>query len=213
MPETHPPLRAEHLADRAVLTIGLVLSLIGAGWLLALMTAQQDGFRGWSGAVYGTALVLMFSCATVYHWLPDDRPRSFMRILDHCAIFVLIAGTYTPFTLPNVSAPWALITLLLMWGMVGVGIIYKFLWIGRRDRASVFLYLAMGWSAVAVFQPLAAAVSGTVLRLIVAGGVLYSIGAFVYVWKGMPFRLAIWHSFVIAGSSVHYFAVTNYLRA
>src|SRR5687767_13015680 len=98
MPETHVPLRAEHLVDRVVLTLGLILSMIGAGWLLALITSQSDGFRGWSCGVYGGALVLMFSCATVYHWLPDDRPRSFMRILDHCAIFILIAATYTPFT-------------------------------------------------------------------------------------------------------------------
>ena len=211
MPDTHSTLRAEHLADRAVLTFGLILSMIGFGWLLALMSTHMDASRGWSCGVYGTALVLMYSCATVYHWLPDERPRSLMRILDHCAIFVLIAGTYTPFTLPNIAAPWAKSTLLLMWTMVAVGIVYKFIWIGRRDRFAVFLYLAMGWSAIAVFQPLSEIIPAPVFRLIIAGGVLYSLGAIVYVWKGLPFRLPIWHLFVIAASSVHYAAVATYL--
>jgi hemolysin III len=211
MPDTHAPLRAEHLADRAILAIGLALSMIGFGWLLAMITPHPGEFRGWSCAVYGSALVLMYSCATAYHWLPDHRPRSILRILDHCAIFVLIAGTYTPFTLPNISASWARGTLLLMWVMVGLGVIFKLLWIGRRDRFSVFLYLAMGWSAVAVFQPLSTAVPGSVFRLIIAGGVLYSVGAFIYIWKGLPFRLPIWHLFVIAGSAVHYAAVASYL--
>jgi hemolysin III len=211
MPDTHAPLRAEHLADRVILTLGLILSMIGFGWLLALVSAQRDAFRGWSCGVYGTALVLMYSCATAYHWLPDDRPRSLMRILDHCAIFVLIAGTYTPFTLPNFSAPWARGTLVLMWAMVAAGIVYKFIWIGRGDRFAVFFYLVMGWSAIAVVQPLSESVPAPVFRLIVVGGVLYSIGAIVYVWKAIPFRLPIWHSFVIAGSSVHYVAVATYL--
>lgn len=211
MPDTHSTLRAEHLADRAVLTFGLILSMIGFGWLLALISTHMDASRGWSCGVYGTALVLMYSCATVYHWLPDERPRSLMRILDHCAIFVLIAGTYTPFTLPNIAAPWAKSTLLLMWTMVAVGIVYKLIWIGRRDRFAVFLYLAMGWSAIAVIQPLSEIVPVPVFRLIIAGGVLYSLGAIVYVWKGLPFRLPIWHLFVIAASSVHYAAVATYL--
>jgi hemolysin III len=211
MPDTHGPLRAEHLADRAILTLGLILSMIGFGWLLALTSTHTNAFHGWSCGVYGTALVLMYSCATAYHWLPDDRPRSLMRILDHCAIFVLIAGTYTPFTLPNIAAPWARDTLYLMWALVAAGILYKFICIGRWDRFAVCFYLVMGWSAVAVIQPLSASVPASVFRLIIVGGVLYSIGAVVYVWKGLPFRLPIWHSFVIAGSSVHYAAVVSYL--
>src|SRR5262249_36292307 len=154
MPGPRPSLRAEHLADRVILAIGLVLSMIGFGWLLALISEHTDAFRGWSCAVYGSALVLMYSCATAYHWHPDDRPRRLMRILDHCAHFGLFAGTYTPFPLPNIGAPWARDTLFLMWAMVAAGIVYKFIWIGRKDRAAVFLYLVMGWSAIAVIQPL-----------------------------------------------------------
>jgi hemolysin III len=178
------------------------------------MTAQPDGFRGWSGAVYGAALVLMFSCATIYHWLPDDRPRSFMRILDHCAIFVLIAGYLHAFhpservssvgldhPSPDVGHGWSGNHLQVSMDRA------------KRSRLGLSLPGDGMVSRSRSFNRLPAAVPGTVLRLIVAGGVLYSIGAFVYIWKGMPFRLAIWHSFVIAGSLVHYFAVTNYLRA
>src|SRR5262245_31999006 len=204
MPETHASLRAEHLADRAILTIGLVLSMIGFGWLLAMITAETTTARCWSCAIYGCALVLMYSCATVYHWLPDERPRSMMRILDHCAIFVLIAGTYTPFTLPNVSALWARGTLLLMWLMVGAGIVLKLVSIGKTDRFSILLYLAMGWSALMVIHPLSESVPAAVFRLIIIGGVLYSVGAVVYACKRLPFRLPIWHLFVISGSAVHY---------
>lgn len=136
-----------------------------------------------------------------------------MRILDHCAIFVLIAGTYTPFTLSNISATWAKTTLLLMWGMVGLGIIFKLLWIGRADRFAVFLYLAMGWSAMMFIEPLSASLPATVFHLIVAGGILYTMGAIVYACKGIPFRLPIWHLFVIAASAVHYAAVATYLTS
>ena len=211
MPGPHSSLRAEHLADRVILAIGLVLSVIGFGWLLTLIAANLDAFRGWSCVVYGGALVLMYSCATVYHWVPDERPRSLKRILDHCAIYVLIAGTYTPFTLPNISARWASGTLLLMWAMVGAGITFKLLSIGRTDRFSILLYLAMGWSAVMVIEPLAATVPESVFRLIIAGGILYTIGAVVYACRAIPFRLPIWHSFVIAGSAVHYAAVASYV--
>lgn len=211
MPDPHAPLRAEHLADRAILAIGLVLSMIGFGWLLALISTHLDAFRGWSGVVYGGALVLMYSCATAYHWHPDHRPRSLKRILDHCAIYILIAGTYTPFTLPNISAFWAKATLFLMWAMVGAGIIFKLLWIGRTDRVSIFLYLAMAWSAMMVIKPLSASVPASVFHLIIVGGVLYTIGALVYACKGLPFRMPIWHLFVIAASAVHYAAVASYL--
>ena len=212
MPDTHPPLRAEHLADRVILGAGLCLSMVGTGWLLALINAEKSSaFQGWSGAIYGIALILMYGCATVYHWRPDERPRSFMRILDHCAIFVLIAGTYTPFTLTNLSAPWAKDTLFLMWGLVGIGIIFKLLWIGRSDRLSIFLYVAMGWSALMVIGPLSKSVPPAVFRLIVIGGVLYTVGAVVYACKGLPFRLPVWHLFVIAASAVHYAAVATYL--
>jgi hemolysin III len=211
MPDTHFPLCAEHRADRAILAIGLVLSMIGFGWLLAMIAAHPGTFRGWSCAIYGCALVLMYSCATVYHWLPDDRPRSIIRILDHSAIFVLIAGTYTPFTLPNVSAFWARGTLLLMWLMVAAGIILKIVSIGKTDRFSILLYLAMGWSAVMVIHPLSESIPVAIFRLIVVGGVLYSIGAIVYTCKRLPYRLPIWHLFVIAGSAVHYVAVASYI--
>lgn len=205
------PSHAEHLADRVILAIGLVLSMIGFGWLLALIFTRMDAFRGWSGGVYGGALVLMYACATAYHWLPDHRPRSVLRILDHCAIYVLIAGTYTPFTLPNHSALWARVTLFLMWAMVGLGIVFKLLTIGRTDRLSIFLYVAMGWSAMMVIKPLSASVPTTVFHLIVVGGLLYTIGAVIYACKGVPFRLPIWHLFVIAASAVHYAAVASYL--
>jgi len=211
MPDSHVTLRAEHLAGRAILAAGLVLSMIGFGWLLALISMQTNAFRGVSCAVYGGALVLMYSSATAYHWIPDDRPRSFKRILDHCAIYVLIAGTYTPFTLPNFAALWARSTLLLMWLMVGLGVIFKLWSIGRTDRFSILLYLAMGWSAVMVLEPLSATVPTTVFRLIIAGGILYTVGAIVYACKGIPFRLPIWHTFVIAASAVHYAAVASYL--
>ena len=213
MPPFARRMRAEHVADRIVLTCGLLLSIVGAGWLLALVVNKADGFRGWSCGVYGGALVLMYLCATLYHWIPDHRPRSLLRIVDHCAIYVLIAGTYTPFTLPNFSAAWARTTLLLMWLMVAAGIIFKFVWIGRTERFSLLLYLAMGWSALAVFQPLSASVSPAVFQLIVAGGLLYSLGAVIYACKALPFRLPVWHLFVIAGSAVHFVAVAFYLMA
>jgi hemolysin III len=211
MPEPPLPLSAEHIADRLILTVGLVLSMVGFGWLLALVSSHMEGFRGLSCGVYGAALVLMYSFATMYHWRPDERPRSLKRILDHCAIYVLIAGTYTPFTLPNISAQWARGTLLLMWVMVGLGIAFKLWSIGRTDRLSILLYIAMGWSAVTVLEPLAATVPEMVFRLIIAGGILYTIGAVVYACKAIPFRLPIWHSFVVAASAVHYAAVASYL--
>jgi hemolysin III len=202
---------AEHRADRIILLIGLMLSVLGFCWLFPLVAVHSGLFHKLSAGVYGCALVLMYLSSTLLHWVPDRHPRSVLRIIDHSAIYVLIAATYTPFTLPNISAAWARQAFTFMWVMVLIGITFKMLWIHRAAALSLVLYLAMGWSIIAFLGPLSAALPPAVLHGIFLGGIFYSVGAICYACKPLPFRMPIWHLFVIAGSTAHYVAVWRYL--
>jgi hemolysin III len=188
-----------------------MLSVVAFCWLVPLVAVHGGQLRELSSGIYGCALVLMYLSATIFHWLPNRPPRGTLRIIDHSAIYVLIAGTYTPFTLPSFSESWARLALIFMWAMVFMGIVFKLLWIGRADRISLVFYLVMGWSIIGFINPLSAALPSPVLHPLLAGGILYTVGALCYATKHLPYRLPIWHLFVIAGSTTHYVAVCRYL--
>lgn len=203
---------AEERANAAVHGLGALLGI--SGLVVLIVQANAVGRAGSLPAVivYGTALILLFLSSTLHHAIPRPRIKHFLLSVDHCGIFALIAGTYTPFCL-LMPPGQAWILLSIIWGLAAAGIAIQlaaFL-TGRGDRyerAAFVLYLAMGWIPLLwAGQAVLDAMSRLGLGLLVAGGIAYSVGVIFYLWKRLPFGHAIWHLFVVVGAALHYFSI------
>jgi hemolysin III len=165
----------------------------------------------WWAAASSPPLWLLYTASTLYHSIPLPRARAVLRVLDHAAIFLLIAGTYTPFALVNLRGPWGWSLLGVLWGAALLGVALRAA--PRRPPNAFFLtlYLAMGWSALAVLRPLAVHVAPGGVALLLLGGRFYTGGGVFYLWRRLPYQHAIWHAFVLIGSVLHFFAILFYV--
>lgn len=197
------------------LTHGLGLTLSSAGWaaLLVLATLFGDAWQIISCAIYGGTLVFLYAVSTLYHSARSPRAKHILRILDHIGIFLLIAGTYTPFAMIFLRDGWGWTLLAIVWCLALAGLLFKMLSSYRFHWGATTLYLAMGWLSVLFVEPMLAAVPIGALYLLVAGGLAYTVGVIFYGWHSLPYSHAIWHLFVLAGSACHYFAVALYAFA
>lgn len=203
-PQVH---REEWIADAVVHAIGLTLALIGGGWLIVYAQSHGD-LRLTAGlTVYVAGLLAMLVCSTLYNVNTDRRLRAIFERLDLSAIYVMIAGTYTPFMLTKFDGLWAIAFLGVLWTAAFAGVALKLL--TRLDAPKVFiaLYLTLGWLGILVLKPLIGAVSPVGLGFLAVGGVLYSVGVIFHVWEKLQFNSAIWHCFVIAAAACHFAAV------
>lgn len=198
----------EDLANSLTHGLGLVASLAGLPILILAGMARNDPWQIVSGAVYGTTLVLLYAASTLYHALPPCRAKQVCRFLDHAAIFLLIAGTYTPFTLGALRGPLGLTLFLVIWSLAALGIALKANH-GLHPRLYVGLYVAMGWLIMVAARPLAEAVGTAGLTLILAGGLFYTLGVAFFLWR-RRWSHVIWHVFVLGGSVCHFLAVLWY---
>ncbi len=201
----------EEIAHSATHGLGIVLSLAG---LVALVTTASRTGDTWdvvASAVYGVTLVLLYLTSTLYHSIPHPPAKRVLRILDHSAIYLLIAGTYTPFTLVLLRGPWGWTLFGLVWGLAILGITLKVAAMGRFRRLSLVLYIGMGWLVVIALGPLTAALARGGMVLLVLGGLAYTSGVLFYVWRRLPYHHAVWHAFVLAGSVLHFFAILLYV--
>lgn len=191
--------------------IGALLALAGAVVLIVLGALKGDPWKVVSFAVYGTTLVLLYSFSTIYH-STRGKVKAFFRKLDHNAIYLLIAGSYTPFTLVSLRGAWGWSLFGVVWGLALAGIIQEF-WLGKRTRAlSLVLYVLMGWVALVALFPLIEALTLTGFAWLALGGVVYTIGIVFYLYdEKFTHWHGIWHLFVIGGSTVHYFAILLYV--
>ncbi|MGB8031211.1 MAG: hemolysin III family protein [Terracidiphilus sp.] len=198
------------LANAITHGIGLVFAVAGA---ICLIVASARGTARliFSCAVFSVALVLVYLCSTLYHSLVRTRARHVLHVLDHSAIYVLIAATYTPFTLVSLHGPlgWALFA--VVWSLAVAGIVFKSFAIGRFPLASALVYLFQGWLAIFVVRSLLHAIGWHGLFWLGAGGIAYSLGAIFFALDRLPFFHATWHLFVLAGSVAHYFAIYFYV--
>jgi len=202
---------AEELANAITHGIGLALSLAGFAVLLVFAILRGGPLQIVSCAVYGTTLVCVYAASTLYHTLSWPRARRALKIFDHCAIYLLIAGTYTPFTLVSLRGGWGWSLFAIVWALAMAGIVFKFWFIDHFKILSTALYLAMGWIALIAIRPLLTSIPAHGIYWLFAGGLLYSIGVGFFAARGLRFGHAIWHLFVIAGSACHYFAVLFYV--
>ncbi len=197
----------EELANWLTHGIGAVLSVVGLVLLICFSTWYGDVWHIVSSAIFGTTLVLLYTASTLYHRFRTERVKLVLQKLDHAAIFLLIAGTYTPFVLVTLRGPWGWSLFGVVWGLAIVGVTLKFWFAGRFRLASTLIYLGMGWLVMVAIKPLSAALPASGLRLLIAGGLCYTGGAVFYLWKRLPYSHAIWHLFVLAGSACHWAAV------
>jgi hemolysin III len=203
------PASREHVADRWVHVLGLVLGLPAA--VVVVIVAAIDGAREQLApvALYALGLLAMLGCSAAYHLLRKSRRRDWLRRLDHAAIFAMIAGTYTPFTL-KLERGWAEGFTVAVWALAAAGIAVKLMRPGpaaRRHAISVALYLALGWIGLLALGPFTASLGPATLLLLAVGGALYTGGVVFHLWQRLPYQNAIWHGFVLVAAGVHYAAV------
>lgn len=200
----------EEFANIVTHGLGLVASVAAGAVLITLASLTRDPWQIAGASVYVASLVLLYAASTLFHAARSPRLKGRLRVFDHCAIFGLIAGTYTPFTLGPMRGGWGWTLFGLAWGMALAGIVMKLFWTGRFPLLSTLFYLSMGWMVVLAARPLYLTLPGTVIVWIVAGGLLYSIGTIFYLGR-RRYSHAVWHLFVLAGSACHYVAVVGQL--
>ena len=198
----------EEIANALTHGLGAILAT-GGGAVLIAMAAIHAGVRELVGvSVFISALILLYIASTLYHLARTPAVKSRLKILDHCAIFLLIAGTYTPFTIAAMRGGWGWSLFGVIWGLAVIGIVLKLFFTGRFRYLSTAIYIGMGWLVVVAFVPLTQSVTPTALSWLIAGGVLYTAGTLFYHNQRLPYSHAIWHLFVLGGSGCHFAAVT-----
>jgi hemolysin III len=211
--DPRPEGRSEWCADAIVHLVGVTLGLAACAVLMIVAWPMEDAATRFSVAVYGMGLLGMLGCSALYN-LAGDGPRSGLwRRLDHAAIFVMIAGTYTPFLAIAIGGGWGTGLLIFVWTSAVAGVVLKLLHPGWLETLSVAAYLLLGWTILVAIDRLIAVVSLRAFVLLAAGGVLYSIGVLFYRWDRLPYQRPIWHGFVLAAAACHYFAVLDLLAS
>ncbi len=201
----------EEIASSVTHGVGVVLAIAGLAVLVAFATLHGDAWHVVSCSIFGAALILCFTTSTLYHSVQVERIKHLLRTLDHTAIFLLIAGTYTPFLLVNLRGPWGWSLFAVIWGLTFAGIALRLFLKGRLHGLVVSVYIAMGWIVVVAVQPMLERVGTGGLVLLAAGGLAYTAGVIFYKWRRLPYNHAIWHGFVLAGAALHFFAVLFYV--
>lgn len=191
--------------------IGLVLVLVAVPILIVLAATSGDIWQVVGVAIYGTTLISLYTASTMYHAVRHQPAKRVLRILDHSAIYLLIAGTYTPFTLVNLRGAWGWTLFGLVWALALFGIIWKVVRVERREVVSTILYVAMGWLVVIAVRPLSRAIPFSGLAWLLAGGLAYTLGVAFFGASRLRFNHAVWHLFVLVGSACHYVAVMHYV--
>jgi len=200
----------EELANALTHGAGLAASLLGLPLLILVAARHGDTRQVVACAIFAASLVLLYGASTLYHAVPNARAKHLLRVVDHVAIYLLIAGTYTPFALGVMRGAWGWTLLAIVWSLAGVGILHKTVLGFRFPRLSTYMYVGMGWLAVVAIGPLARALPMTALAWLLIGGLCYTLGVALYLRGHLPYRHALWHLFVLAGSGFHYAAVLQY---
>jgi hemolysin III len=211
--QTHAPerLTIEEVANCVTHGVGLALSLAGLVALVLLAWMHGDAWHVLSSAVYGASLVTLYLASTLYHGARTVRAKHRLQVLDHCCIYLLIAGTYTPFTLVTLRGGWGWTLFGLVWTLALAGILFRVVFGTRYRPVAVASYVLLGWLCVIAVKPILALVPTGAILWLVAGGLTYTTGVFFFASKRIPHNHAIWHLFVLGGSICHYMAVLLYV--
>ncbi|MCL7715727.1 PAQR family membrane homeostasis protein TrhA [Stenotrophomonas mori] len=198
----------EEIASALTHGLGAVTALGAGAVLITLAAIHGDGWQLASAIVFGAALLLLYTASTLYHAIQHPIAKGRLKIFDHCAIYLLIAGTYTPFTLIGLRGPWGWGLFAAIWALALGGVVFKLFYTGRFKRLSTAIYVAMGWLVLVAIEPMWNALDGFTLGWLLAGGLFYTLGTYFYHRESVRYSHAIWHLFVIGGSVCHFVAVT-----
>jgi hemolysin III len=201
----------EEIANSVTHGLGALMSLVGLILLSVYAGMRGDAWHQTAVAIFGATLILLYLASTLYHSLPGARVKAVLRILDHAAIYLLIAGTYTPFTLVTLRGPWGWSLFGVVWGLALVGVILAATSLGKHRVLGMTIYMGMGWVILVAFKPLLGALAPAGIGLLAAGGLLYTVGIVFYAWRSLRYHHTVWHLFVLAGSILHYFTVFFYV--
>lgn len=201
----------EEIANSITHAVAAGLSISALVILIVSAVTEGNAWHIVSFSIFGATLVLLYFASTLYHAIPAMNAKKVLKILDHSAIFLLIAGTYTPFTLVSLRGPVGWSIFGVIWGLAVAGVILKCCFVYRFRRLSLAIYVGMGWLVVIAGREIFEKLSEISLLFLVLGGAFYTIGVLFYVWKRLPYNHAIWHLFVVTGSIMHFFSVLHIL--
>lgn len=201
----------EEAANVATHALGALLSVVGLVSLVTLSCSFGTPWHIVGASVFGGTLVFLYTASSIYHAVSGSRAKHLAKIMDHAGIYMLIAGTYTPFMLVTLRGPWGWSLLGVAWGLAIAGISLEAFWVYRPKWLSAAVFLAMGWMILIAGKPLYLALPRPGMTLLIAGGLFYTLGTVFYVMKRVRYHHAVWHLFVLGGSACHFFAVARYV--
>ncbi|MBD2844921.1 hemolysin III family protein [Paenibacillus sp. IB182496] len=211
MANTHVYSRREEWANALTHGIGAALSIAALVVLVVSASLHGTAWHIVSFSIYGSAMLLLYVASTLVHSFPEGKAKNRFEAMDHSCIYLFIAGTYTPilFTVIQGALGWTLFG--IVWGMALCGVVFKAFFASRFLYTSTLIYIAMGWLILFAWKPLVANMASGGVGLLLAGGILYTLGTVFYVWRSFPYHHAVWHLFVLGGSIAHFFAILLYL--
>lgn len=209
--ETYTFTKKEEIAHAITHGIGALLSIAALVLLIVFSSLNGDTLQVISGIVFGTTMLFMYVASTIVHSLPEGKWKDIFQIFDHSSIYLFIAGSYTPFLLVPLRGDIGWTLFGIIWGIAIAGVIFKIFFVKKFLILSTVFYVLMGWLIIFVWKPLTNLMHGNGITLLVIGGVFYTVGAIFYVWRSFPYHHAVWHLFVIAGSTFHFFAIFYYV--
>jgi len=201
----------EEIANAVIHGIGALLSIAALVLLVVFSAINGQPWSIFSSVIYGSSLIILYLSSTLYHGFQRKKIKDLFEIFDHSAIYILIAGTYTPFALITLSGRLGWIIFSVVWVLAAIGIIFKIFFVKRFRILSTILYIAMGWLVVFAMEPLVTNLDFWGVFWLVIGGILYTVGTIFYVWRKIPYHHALWHLIVLAGSICHFFSVFFYV--
>lgn len=201
----------EEIANSVTHGVAALLSIAGLVVMLSMMPVTAGAATITAAAVFGASMIFLYTVSTLYHAIPNLRVKRILQVLDHSAIYVMIAGSYTPFCLVTLKGTTGTMLCIAVWSIALAGIILQPVLMKRAEWLNCLLYLLLGWCVVLVFEPLMAALPSAGIWLLAAGGVVYSLGVIFYLWERIPYNHAIWHLFVLGGTVLQFFSVLFYV--
>lgn len=211
MANTHVYTRKEEVVNAITHGVGVLLSIAALVFLIIFSAQTGSPWNVVISVIYGVSMLLLYVSSTLVHSFPEGKTKDIFEIFDHSAIYIFIAGTYTPIMLLVIKGSLGWTLLGIIWGVAIIGVVFKAFYVKKFLFLSTILYIAMGWMIVIVWGPLTATMPAAGIQLLIAGGLLYTFGAIFYVWRGFPFHHAVWHVFVLGGTATHFFAVLIYI--
>lgn len=197
----------EELANVLTHSLGMLLSIAALCLMVVYAAMYREASHVVGASIFGSAMVVLYGASTLYHTFQHPLAKRIFRILDHASIYLLIAGTYTPFTLVVLPVAWGWSIFGVIWGLALAGVLFKIFCIGRLEILCVVVYIGMGWLGIIALKPLLAALPLAGIFWLTAGGISYTFGVIFYAWHRLPYNHAVWHLFVMAGTFCHFVTV------